>query len=169
MIFKKNITKNLKKLDKLYKASTSLSPEETIFYSKLAVLEYCGWIEYAFDNIARRSVKGKLKTQQFKTIFENRVIGNNHGFQYKENFRPMLVSTLGLIEAEKIESLLEKNGYLPILISELDNMKSYRNNAAHTCLEQNTTQQYPSPSVISQNFNNLYPIIKYIYSNVSRR
>ncbi len=50
---KEKILRNLTKLDELYNNASGddLSP---IFYSKLALMEYCGWIECSIDLIMMR-------------------------------------------------------------------------------------------------------------------
>lgn len=166
MIVKKHISRTLKDLDDRYNGAIHCSSiDESIYYSKLAILEYCGWIEEAFDNIVRRSVKGKLKTQSYKQMLETSVIGNNHGFQYKENFRPMLTRSIGLAAMEKVEKELDKSGKLSILISELEAVKRDRDSAAHTWTH-NATRTYPSPSITRFRLEKIYPITREIYSHI---
>lgn len=168
MIVKKHISRTLKDLDNRYNGAMSCSSiDESIYYSKLATLEYCGWIEEAFDNIVRRSVKGKLKSQPYRQMLETSVIGNNHGFQYKENFRPMLSKAIGLVAMEKVEKELDRNGNRSILISELAAVKRDRDCAAHTWI-QNATLTYPSPSITRARLEKVYPIARDIYSLITR-
>lgn len=165
MIVKKHISITLTDLDARYSQALTSSSQQSVFYSKLAILEYCGWIEEAFDKIARRCLKNKLKSQPYRQILEDSVIGNNHGFQYKTNVRPMLIKAIGLSEMEKIELELRDRGRLEVLISELDAVKVYRDSAAHTW-RLNTTQSYPAPSVTKSRLDTLFPIAKEIYSIV---
>lgn len=168
MIVKKHISSTLKDLEHRYNgAMNGSSIDESIYYSKLAILEYCGWIEEAFDNIVRRSVKGKLKGQPYRQMLETSIIGNNHGFQYKENFRPMLTRAIGIVAMEKVEKELDKNGNLSILISELEAVKRDRDSAAHRWA-QNTTRTYPSPSITRARLEKIYPITRGIYSYITR-
>jgi hypothetical protein len=51
MIIKGYIENTLKELDRLYNKHTSLKKD--IYYSKLAVIELCGWIEETCDAIVR--------------------------------------------------------------------------------------------------------------------
>ncbi len=166
MLVKNNILRSLKELELRYNgALRSPTPQDSIYFSKLAILEYCGWIEESFDQIIRRSVKGKLKTQEFKQILEGSVIGNTYGFQYKRHFRTMLCRAVGLMSAEIVEKHLKDSGKLELLISELESVKTYRNCAAHTWIN-GTTQTYPAPSYIRVKFEHLYPIMKGIYTQV---
>lgn len=162
MVFKKHILITLSKLNGRYE---NADPQDSIFFSKLALLEYCGWLEESFDCIVRRSVKKKLKTIEFRQMLENRVIGKTYGFEYKQYFRPMLMQAVGLSEAEKIESFLKSNGVYEIFLGELGTVKVYRDNAAHTWIK-DATITYPAPSVIMQSFNTTFPIIRSIYSYV---
>jgi hypothetical protein len=168
MIVKRYILKTLGSLDSRYnQALRTPTPEDSVYFSKLAILEYCGWIEETFDQIVRRSVKDKLKTIVFQQILETNIIGNTHGFQYKAHFRPMLMRAIGLKDMETIETHLKNTGQFEILISELDSVKEYRNRAAHTWID-GTTRTYPAPSLTKSKFEKVYPIMKNIYSQVIR-
>ena len=124
-----------------------------------------GWIEDVFDMIVRRSVKNRLKTLPFRQMLETSIIGNNHGFQYKENIRPMLTRAIGIKEMEKIEIHLDRSGYLPILVSQLNDVKKDRDSAAHTW-KNNVMRTYPSPSITKSRLNTVYPITREMYSLV---
>lgn len=165
MVSKKHILNTLNDLDLHYtQALKSSKPQDSVYFSKLAVLEYCGWLEEAFDEIVKRSVKGKLKTIEFRQMLDNAVIGKNNGFQYKTDFRPMLTRAVGLIGAEKIECHLKDTRKYEILISELDAVKSDRNSAAHTWT--GVTMSYPAPSYTRSRLEIVYPILRSIYSEV---
>ncbi len=153
-------------LDRRYnKALQTSTPQDAIYFSKLAVLEYCGWIEESFDNIIRRSVKQKLKTMEFRQMLERTVIGNTYGFQYKKDFRPMLTKSVGLQNSEALESFLKNSGGFEMLISELDSMKLHRNTAAHTWVS-DANQTYPAPSLIKGSLEKVHPILRSIYSEI---
>ncbi len=168
MVIKKYILKTLEGLDQRYKESLKTpTSEDSVYFSKLAILEYCSWIEEAFDDIVRRSVKGQIKTIEFRQILEHGIIRNTHGFQYKENFRPMLCRAIGLRDMEIIEIYLKRSGQFEIFINELESIKVHRNNAAHTCIS-GATKTYPAPSIIKANFEKIFPIMKGIYKEVLR-
>ena len=167
MIIKKYILSTLNNLDTSFKnALLSANPQDSVYFSKLAILEYCGWIEEALDTIVRRSVKGKLKTTVFRQMFETSVIENTHGFQYKKHFRSMMTRAVGLQEMEKVEKCLIDAGQLEIFIGELETVKSHRDNAAHTWIN-GATRIYPSPSYTRSRLLTIYPILKLLYSEVS--
>ena len=52
MIARSYILTNLKTLDRKYNRATST--RDSLFYSKLAILELCGWIEESMDDIVLR-------------------------------------------------------------------------------------------------------------------
>ena len=165
MIIKKYILNALNKLDNEYNRALTLpDPIYATYFAKLAVLEYCGWLEEALDIIVKRSIKNKLQTIPFQDII-NSTIQNNYGFQYKENFRPMLIDAIGIVEMEKLQLKLERNSQISILISELEAIKRDRNSAAHTWIK-DVTVTYPAPSNIIGRFNRVYPILKKIYREI---
>lgn len=101
MIVKGYIENTIDELDKLYNASTS--QKKTIYYSKLALLELCGWLEETMDNIVEAHCNRKLKLTANKTEFKKERIKPIYGFEYNRHFRPMLMAAIGIIELEKIE------------------------------------------------------------------
>lgn len=166
MVVKKYILKTLNSLElRFNEALRSPVPQDSVYFSKLCVLEYCGWIEETFDLIVRRSVKGKLKSQEFKQILDNTVIGNNFGFEYKKHFRTMLIKAAGLTIAEKIEKHLKDTNKFDIFISELNNIKTHRDSAAHTWID-GPTRTYPAPSDTKARFEIVYPIMKSVYTQI---
>jgi hypothetical protein len=166
MIVKKNILSSLKKLDILYNISmTSTSHSDSVFYSRLAVLELGSWLEESFDDIVARSLKGKLKTVQFKDILRG-YIKATHGFKYKKHFRPLMIRAIGLYQMEKIHNYLDSSGQLQILESTLDTISDKRNPAAHTSFI--GTPSYPAPSTTLGQLDRLYPILRNIYSFVTK-
>jgi len=167
MVIKGHILKSIEGLDKRYnQALGSANPQDSIYYSKLAVLEYCGWLEETFDLIVRRALKGKLKTQPYKQMLEDGIIGNNYGFQYKDNIRPMLIRAIGLSDMEKLEIALDRSGMLPVLVSELQLVKCDRNSAAHTWIN-GATRTYPAPSKTKDRLEKVYPIAKKLYEMIT--
>lgn len=165
MIVKKHIKSTLITLDRRFSEDMKKPNQgDPVFFSKLAILEYCGWIEESLDEIVRRAAKGKIRTSEFRNMLES-IILNTHGFEYKKNFRPMLSRVIGLQGAEFIEKSLKDAGLYEILVSELNNMKELRNNAAHTTTK-GTTISYPAPSKIREGFEAVLPVFKKMYSDV---
>jgi hypothetical protein len=95
------------------------------------------------------------------------IIDGNYGFQYKNNFRPMMSRTIGLERMEKLEKYLKDTGRFEQFISELEIIKRDRDDAAHTWINE-TTKTYPAPSYIRSRLLIIYPIIKGIYTEVAK-
>jgi hypothetical protein len=165
MIIKKHIETDLKRLNHLYLSSVSGADTTIpIFYSKLAVLELCGWIEESFDLIAKRAISGKLKEEKFKKLLES-AIKENHGFDYEVHFLRMLSKIVGLGKCEQLHLHLRSTGKDAILVSELNHVKNQRTTAAHvpifkTLANKNT---FDAPSKTLARLYTVYPIIKEMY------
>jgi len=115
MITKSHLLKNFNELDKLYNGATNKeNDKQAIYYSKLALLELCGWIEESMDDIIRGYSNPKLKGKDNKEYLKNDIIGRNNGFSYT-GFREILVKTIGIIQLEKLEIKLEKQKIVFIL------------------------------------------------------
>lgn len=156
MIAVSYIDTTLRELDKLYSESTS--QKKAIYYSKLALIELCGWIEESLDDIVLRHANRHLKNSANKEYCKKNIIKPNFGFQYKRNIRPMLISLIGLIELEKLEQELEKTAQITLLTSHLGNIKDSRNTAAHTHLK-GVTRRFNAPSRTIGDFNRIKPIL----------
>ena len=154
MVVKKHILSNIKRLDSLYNLSPTF---EATYYSKLAIIELCGWIELTMDNIVEHFANKHLKTQPFKNSFKS-LKEKNYGFDYKQNFRKMLSQTVGLHNTEKLETKLNHGGKIAILDATLDSLKTLRNDAAHTYID--ATKIYQAPSVTKAQLEQIYPILK---------
>ncbi|GAA4244807.1 hypothetical protein [Winogradskyella damuponensis] len=159
MIAKSYIKSTLIELDKLYNSASS--QKKAIYFSKLAVIELCGWIEETLDDIIIKHGNRNLKSVDNKNYCKNKIVNPNYGFQYNNNIRPMLISLLGLIQVEKLELELEKTAQITLLKSNLGNLKSTRNEAAHTHLK-GVTRIYNAPSRTLGDFNRISTILEKI-------
>ncbi len=161
MIVKTHILKTLKDLDRRFNASPSNF--EATYYSKLAIIEGCGWIELTMDYIVKSYFDKKIKTVQFSKIC-NSLVKKNYGFQYEDNFKKMLIPIIGVKQVEKLEVKLNKRGLIDILIAELEALKIHRNDASHTYIR--ATTSYPSPSSVKGQIEKIHPILKQIHSEI---
>lgn len=161
IVVKRHILNTINQLDRLYNSS---STDEATYYSKLAVIEFCGWIEVTMDKIAESYVNRKIRTTPYRDIFRN-IKENNHGFKYNSNFRKMLIQVIGLYNMENVESAVSRSGAIAVLSAQLDTLVFIRNDAAHTFLD--ATKTYQAPSVTRQQLNVVYPILKEINRGVS--
>jgi hypothetical protein len=152
MIGKTSITENLSILEKSYTKATST--KKTLFYSKLALLELCGWIEESMDDIVRRCANRNLRDSRNRSYVEKEIIKRVHGFDYHNHFRTMLMKIIGLIKLERVERRINQNK-LQLMQSALHTLKERRKHEAHTHLK-GTTRTLDAPSLMKRRFSEVY-------------
>lgn len=155
MVSKGSITKNLDRLERLY--NKSKTPKEGLFYSKLAILEFCGWIEESMDDIINRCAKKHLRNVS-SIRYVDKVINRTSGFEYNAHFRMMLIKLLGIIKVEKLEIRVDPVKFQK-LKSTLGSLKRPRNIQAHTHLR-GATMTLDAPSITKRNFMTVYNGLK---------
>lgn len=146
----------LKELQKLYDNPTD--PNHKDYYSKLALLELCGWLEHVQDEIIKGYSDIKLTEQKNKEEVSNFVIGKTYGFDYIDHFRPMIIKLIGFKQTEVFENTLKSAGHFQILRDQLSSLWALRKRAAHTSFV-GVTITYQSPSSMRTYLNSLYPIL----------
>ncbi len=156
MIGKTSILQNLNSLEHLYNNTTST--KKTLFYSKLAILELCGWIEESMDDLVRRCANRKLRIRDNRSLVENEIIKRIHGFDYHNHFRKMIMQVIGLISLEKIEKRVNPHK-LNSLQASLNALTTRRNNEAHTHLK-GTARTLDAPSLTKSRFILIYDGLK---------
>lgn len=166
MIAKSYISKNLQELDKLYNDASS--QKKAIYFSKLALIELCGWIEETVDDIVIRHAYRNLKENSNKEDYENTTVKNTYGFDYKRNIRPLLLNLIGLIGVEKIERKLEDTGQITLLKGYLGSIKVSRNQAAHTHLK-GITRTYNAPSRTINDFQRIVLVLEKIDQELRKK
>lgn len=166
MIAKSYIKTTLFQLDRLYNKSTC--QKQAIYFSKLALIELCGWIEEAVDDIILKHAHRKLKERNNKDFCRNKIVKSNYGFKYEKNIRQMLIKLIGLIETEKLEKKLEINSQITMLTTYLNNLILVRNEAAHTHLK-GYIRTYNAPSMTLADFNNICTILDNIDSELRNK
>ena len=164
MIAKSYIDDNLRQLERLYNKSQNI--QKSLFYSKLAILELCGWVEVSMDDIVRRHAKRILKQQQNLEYIEKEVIKKTAGFEYEFHFRRMLIAVIGLKGMECLEKVVDPNYFGP-MVGVLKSLKRYRNIEAHEYIK-GTTRNIDAPSVTRQNFSIIYKGLKNIETELRR-
>lgn len=152
MIAKSYILKDLKTIDSLYRKATS--SKKHLFYSKLAVIELCGWIEMSMDDIVLACAKRHVKVSSNMNWVKNDLVKRVHGFTYDGHFRGMLRGYLGIACLELLESKLDTSKFVKMK-SQLDALVVIRNPAAHTHLK-GTAITIDAPSLTLGRFNELY-------------
>lgn len=156
MVIKRHIESNLNAL--VAKFNSASTPKEELFYSKLAIIELCGWIEETMDDIVMSCARRKLKDTHNIIYVEKDIISTNFGFEYKQHFRGMLIRLIGLIAFEKIENKISPSK-LQKLKGALTILKKARNSQAHTHLKGVLTS-IDAPSVTKNNFTLVYDGLK---------
>src|SRR5579862_9878909 len=106
MIARSYITSNLEAINRSYLKAAS--HRESLFFSKLAILELCGWIEESMDDIVMRCATRHFKLQTNWNYCKKEFVNKTYGFDYHNNFRFMLIQLLGLINVEKIEGRVDQ-------------------------------------------------------------
>lgn len=154
MIAKSIIQKNLLQLNKLYiQSSGKKKGRNALYFSKLALIELCGWIEESMDSIiyqcASRHIIDKSSSEFIKDI-----IARTYGFRYDADFRDMLIKLIGIINVENLEDKLNQNKF-HILKSTLGTLTISRNNHAHTYIK-GVTIRIDAPSVTINHFSKVY-------------
>lgn len=157
MLAKSDIQATLKALDIKYRKATK--PKDALFYSKLAVLELCGWIEESMDDSVRRCAKKHLKVQANRDFVEERVIDKTYAFDYNR-FRFMLIRVVGIINVERLEQKMNST-ILSSFKSSLGALKKVRDSEAHTHIH-GVTKTIDAPSVIRSQFKHVYAGLKEI-------
>jgi hypothetical protein len=164
MITKDYLLKTLNWLDQLYNDPTA-DDQKTSSYSKLALIELCGWIEETMDDIVLRCATRCLQSPANQK-FIDKTIGNTYSFEY-EAFRKMLMMVIGLATLEKIEEELETTGKISALKGDLGNLKRSRNQAAHTHTK-GTLTTYDAPSKTKYNFDRIYALLTELDAELQR-
>ena len=134
-------------------------------FAKLAVLEYCGWLEESIDEITRNCVREHLRSKKSRALLEAR-IKQTHGFLYMDHFRPLMCFALGTVNIVRLERELNKSGSLDLLKTNLSAMNQMRKRAAHT-FTRGTTASYDAPSTTIRNFDQTSPILLDVWAKVA--
>jgi len=156
MVVKKYILENLNNLDSLYKKS--VGAKEPLYYSKLAILELCGWIEISMDDIVRQCAKKNLRNLSNRKYIEEEFIERTHSFGYSTHFRRMLIGVIGLNFIEKLEQEVDSYKF-GRLRATLGSLKKDRDIEAHEYIK-GTTKMLDAPSVTKNNLLCVYDGLK---------
>lgn len=157
-----DIESKLRRLDIEYNKSI-IDPDLPIFFSKLAVLEFSGWIEDSVDSIVYDYIDGHiLDPIVIQTIKKN--IRGNYGFNYYSNLFKVFTAVLGVNAWENIEDKL-KPQYLVDLINVTSTYSGIRNKAAHSSVVVMNT--FVSPSATIAAYNRVKPAFMLIEKEVA--
>ena len=161
MIAKRYIVANLKGLDARFGRATT--QKDSLYYSKLAILELCGWIEESMDDIILRCAKAHLKLTDNIRYIEKDVVKRTYAFEYAA-FRSMLIRLIGLVNVERLEEKMD-----PLIKTRLDSthaaLKGARDSEAHTHIK-GVARVINAPSATFAQFQDVYAGLKEIESLV---
>ncbi len=152
MIARSYVQSNLKGLDRLFLRAKT--PKEALYYSKLALLELCGWIEETMDDVVVRCSVRCLADAGNRKHIKDGVVKRNYGFEYHRHFRQMLVQVVGLSTMESLERRFDHTKHAR-LIATLASLKALRDSEAHTHLK-GVTHTIAAPSVTLSYFTAVY-------------
>jgi hypothetical protein len=107
-----------------------ITAEKAKLLSKLATLEYCGWLEERFDQLVL-NVSTECQISAADSV--KGVIKGTHGFTYHSHLREMLVVSVGERGVNAAELLMESAhpNQLAALVSALSTLKVARGFLAH--------------------------------------
>jgi len=157
MIAKSYILANLMGLQTKFKAAKT--QKDSLFFSKLAILELCGWIEESMDDVVLTSAKMRLKDPENLKFIQKDVIKKTYAFEY-EKFRFMLMRLIGLINVERLEAEMDTT-IRPRFEAALEALKTARNAEAHTHIK-GVTRTINAPSLTIAQFYDVYAGLKHI-------
>lgn len=152
MIARNEIQGTLKMLDCKFRTATS--QKESLFYSKLAILELCGWIEESMDDVILRCARRHLKDKESIKFVEREIVKKTYGFDYQQHFRRMLIQLLGLINVERIETKIDQSKQISFKAT-LEPLRKVRDPEAHTHIK-GVTRHINAPSVTLGQFPAIY-------------
>lgn len=144
------IKKNLKSLNYKYNNAKTLS--EPLYYSKLAIIELCGWIETTQDEIVTASVNRSVGAASNR-IKIGELVTVNSGF-HEKNFKKMLVQVIGYKGLEQVEAVCSASK-LGALYRNINQLKSARDSLAHTYIK-GQTLSIESPMNTMRRYSEIY-------------
>ena len=156
MVSKTTIARNLRELDSRYKRK-SRNPRDPLYYSKLSLIELCGWIEGTMDLILNNCARKHL-SDPGNVKYMDEIIKRTSGFSYENHFREMLIRAIGIVMVEKLEGAFDPVKF-QLLKSSLNTLSEQRNSAAHTHLA-NVTLSLLAPSAVNAHFIQVYDGLK---------
>jgi hypothetical protein len=158
MIAKTYILENLRQLDSAYRSSRS--QKYGFYFSKLAILELCGWIEVTMDDIVIAHCGRHVTEPQNTKFFKDQVVKKNYGFNYDPHFRKMLINLIGIASCEKLEAKVPAATHAKF-VAQLQSLNTVRNGLAHTYLKGRAiTITIDAPSVTKARFYEIFDGLK---------
>lgn len=155
MVDSTKIIDTLRKLDGMYNNTADV--DLINWYSKLSMLEFCGWIETTMDSIALSFSNRQLTEQKYKDHCNN-ILRATHGFLYENHFKKMLCNIIGLHNLEKVETKIGENN-IDTLNRELTQLWTLRGELAHTFTDSMKVYKTSPSTILNGNLVTLLPIL----------
>lgn len=161
MIDARTIQSDITEIERLYN-DTQTELRHAVYYSKLALMEICGWLEEAMDIIIKDYSVAKLVNSK---EVEKNITSQTYGFDYDQHFRKMLMKLIGLRNLASIEKNLEKD--ILILKSKLGSLWKRRKQAAHSSIG-GVTLTLDAPARINADLTIVVEILKKMESEINK-
>lgn len=152
MIAKSYIERNLRRINRLYAGTANT--QDALFYSKLATLELCGWIEVSMDEMVLRTARRLLKSSSDQSFYKKKYVKKVYGFEYNQHIRPMLIGLIGVQGVVKLENRLDPVLFDPMR-GALTTLKPHRDTQTHEYIK-GATLVLDAPSVTLSRFKTIY-------------
>lgn len=147
------IKRNISTIGARYNAANK--PLDVLLLAKLAIIEVGGWVEMSMDDLVFRCGR-KLKKPENESYLVNTIIRPTWGFDYRKNFRKMLIQAIGLATLEIIESAVDGAKFAKMTAA-LNLLRAARNDVAHTYVKHITVAApIPAPTVVATYFQDIY-------------
>lgn len=161
MVDYSSIENTIKRLDAEF-ATQITDPQMPMLLSKLAVMEFCGWLEVSIDEILNTYLNNHVVNQTIIRRFMKKI----NGFSYENHIYHIFSLVIGVNHWENVLAKVapQDRDYLESIT------KSYseeRNRAAHVHTIAGVTTSYRAPSQVLADFFKIKPAIQTIEREVN--
>ncbi|MFC7292447.1 hypothetical protein [Hirschia litorea] len=147
MVTRTYIERNLKSLKRKY--ASAKTQAEPLYFSKLAIIELCGWIEVTIDSICEKHARALISNSTFQKQYRIRV-ESTYGFSQRKHLDPLIRDLIGYQGIQGIEALCDPS-ILNGLHRNLNELTNMRNKLAHTYIK-GFTSTIESPQLMLKRF-----------------
>lgn len=168
MIDSKMLMENLDWFEEQYQSYSADKNKQfsrsIVFFPRYAVLEVCGWLEMAVDDILLKIYKTKTDEEMSngkKDLYINNIYGLSN-----DSFEKIFSNIVGFVSIKKIEksSMKADYGFLKFFISEIFEK---RNRFAHTYSSDEKDPIYKSPKELKKDVKRVEKILTRIEEKLS--
>lgn len=129
MLSNAELTTNLQYFEDVYNAAPH-DLRVMLLASKASILEVCGWVEQAMDQLVSDAA-GRCALSQKRIDWLNQsYISKTYGFTYQKHFEKMIVAVVGYRILEQAE--ISVGGAILAMNGSLTSLTPLRNHYAHT-------------------------------------